>query len=123
MEPAPQALRWRRLIVATVVGIALWVGLVVVPEDTGGTVFLWSSLLAAVALGLTTSSDAEAWQVGVGLAGPPLVLAFWTAPRGDNDGLWLLWLPLLAGLVLLLTLAAWVAGSSVRRLRRRSGHA
>jgi len=103
--------------------MALWAGLVVVPDDTGGEAFLWSSLLAAVALGLTLSIDAEAWQVGVGLAGPPMVLALWTAPRGDNDGLWLLWLPLLAGLGLLLTLTAWVAGRSVRRLRRRSTHA
>ena len=112
--------RWQRLIVAAALGIALWVGLVVVPEDTGGAAFLPCVLLTAFALGLTTSTGSEAWQVGVGLAGGPLVLALWTAPRGDNDGLWLLWYPLLAALVLVLSLAALVAGTGLRRVRCRS---
>lgn len=114
---------WQRLIVAALVGLGLWFGLVVAPNDSEGTAFLWSSVLAAVALGLTTSTDGEAWLVGVGLAGPAFALALWTAPRGDNDGLWLLWLPILAGMMLPLTVAAWVAGLSVRTLRNRSGRA
>ena len=108
------------MIVAAVLGLGLWIGLVVVPDDTGGSAFLWASLLAAVALGLRTWTDSEAWMIGIGLAGAPLLLAPWTAPRGDNDGLWLLVFPLLLGLVFLLTFTAWVSGSSTRRFRRRS---
>jgi hypothetical protein len=128
MEPVAHskratALRWQHLAVAAFLGLTLWFGLVVVPEDTGGSAFLWSSLLAATAFGLKTSTTAEAWQVGVGLAGPGLVLALWTAPRGDNDGLWLLWLPILACLALYLALTAWLVGRLVKILRRHSDRA
>lgn len=112
--------RWRQLTISAILGLALWFGLVVIREDTGGSAFLWALLLSAVALGLRTNTDSEAWQVGAGLAGAPLLVALWTVPHGDDDGLWLLWLPFLAGLVLVPTAIALVARASLRRLRRRS---
>jgi len=41
---------------------------------------------------------------------PALVLAGWTAPRGDNDGLWILWFPLLFVFLLALGVAGVVGG-------------
>ncbi len=42
----------------------------------------------------------------------PLLLSPWTAPRGDNDGLWILIVPLLAVfmfvLVAVAALGAWI---------------
>lgn len=56
---------------------------------------------------------------GTALAFGPTVLALWTAPRGDNDGLWalILWfLPVLGGLAAVVVAVA----ERVRAARRRS---
>lgn len=52
-------------------------------------------------------------STGVSLAVGPTVLAWWTAPRGDNDGLWILvffGLAMLGGLAALLTAVAQRVG-------------
>jgi hypothetical protein len=48
----------------------------------------------------------RAWIVGVMLGIPGLVLSPWTAPRGDNDGLWLLIVPFMAAFCIVLVLGA-----------------
>ena len=53
----------------------------------------------------------------VALGVPQFVLAFWTAPRGDDDGLWLLWIPLLWVFAVFLVVPVWLGG----RLRERAG--
>jgi hypothetical protein len=55
--------------------------------------------------------------VSLGLGVPPLVLSPWTAPRGDGDGLWVLWVPLLALFLLALAVAAWLGGTARAHLR------
>jgi hypothetical protein len=48
--------------------------------------------------------------VGLALGAPGLLLAPWTAPRGDGDGLWILILPILLGFVGLLCATAFAGG-------------
>ena len=50
------------------------------------------------------------WLVGLMLGLPPLVLSPWTAPRGDNDGLWLLIVPMLAVFIVVLVGASSLSG-------------
>ncbi len=74
-------------------------------------------LLAAVILGAAFGKSSLR-PIALGLGLPPLLLAFWTAPRGDGDGLWILWLPFLAGFIGVIATAAWV-GTRVGALLRR----
>lgn len=56
---------------------------------------------------------ATPFTTGVSLAIGPIVLAWWTTPRGDNDGLWILvffGLPMLGGLAALLASVAGRVG-------------
>lgn len=69
-------------------------------------------LVAAIALGAAFGKSSHL-VVTLGLGLPPLALAPWTVPRGDGDGLWLLWFPMLAVFVVVLAGAAWL-GSKAR---------
>jgi hypothetical protein len=69
-----------------------------------GNAALFPVLLVAAALGGLIAPK-QSRIVGVMLVAPALVLSPWTAPRGDNDGLWLLIVPVLA-LFMLVTIAA-----------------
>ena len=74
--------------ISAVVGTILWLALVVaLPEDqTEAPAFWWLMLLAATILGAIFGRPSlVAITLGLGL--PPLLLAAWTAPRGDGDGL------------------------------------
>jgi hypothetical protein len=104
--------------ISAVVGASLWLGLVVaLPDDqTTGSSFWWLMLLAAFTLGALFGSQ-HVVQVSLGLGLPPLVISPWTAPRGDGDGLWVLWIPLLSLFLMLLTLAAWLGGAARARLQ------
>ena len=48
--------------------------------------------------------------LALALSLPQVVLAFWTAPRGDNDGLWVLWMPLLLLFGAFLVIPTWLGG-------------
>jgi hypothetical protein len=95
---------------ALVLGVVLWWVLMASAsgEETGNGTFYWWMLLAAAVLGVL-AADREGW-CGVALGVGPLVLAPWTAPRGDGDGLWVLALPVLLVYPILLMLVA--AGSA-----------
>jgi len=85
-------------------------------DGEGGSSLYWWALVAAAAIaGLV--APARAALVALALGGPGLALAGWTAPRGDNDGLWLLIFPMLAAWVLVLAVVAEVAGRLGRHLR------
>lgn len=49
--------------------------------------FWWIMVAVAAVLGVAYGRH-RALIVAVALSVPQFVLAFWTAPRGDNDGLW-----------------------------------
>lgn len=84
-----------------------------------GGVLLWSLLAATLVGGFAFPRFARVISLGLGL--PPLVMAPWTAPRGENDGLWVLIVPMLAVFVAVL-IATAAAGSRIRgRLAQRAG--
>ncbi len=103
--------------VSAVIGTALWLALVVALPDgrTTSPAFWWLMLVAAIGLGAAFGTPCLL-AVTLGLGLPPLVLAFWTAPRGDEDGLWLLWLPTLAGFVAVIAVAAWLGAKARERV-------
>ncbi len=114
----------RCLVVSTVVGLAVWLPTSsTVPQGDEGSssrgYVLWAGLITAAAvLGWTYPGLARI--VATGLVGGPLMTAFWTAPRGDNDGLWTLIFPYLIFIGLVLLLPAWIAGRCRDRLARGS---
>ena len=92
-------------------------------DDGAGYAILFAGMLAAAAvLGATRRTPSVG--IGAALVALPSVLAWWTAPRGDNDGLWVFvfWLMAVVGV-----LAAGSAETSravvvaVRSRRRSSG--
>jgi hypothetical protein len=111
----------RLLIAATigvVVGLTAWLTLVAsaprysygADQDMGSSAYCWVLLAAALVLGFVLPREAAI--VGAMLGLPGLLLSPWTAPRGDNDGLWLLIVPFLAIFTLILvgaaSLGAWL---------------
>lgn len=99
--------------IAAVVGTLAWIVLVadfdaarpqsyVNTEDPDGpfAVFAGVTMIAAPAV-LGALFPGYGGGIGLGLMGPAFLLAPWTAPRGDGDGLWVfvffylvvMWLP------------------------------
>ncbi len=108
--------------VGAVLAVGLWFALV--PHDDPSSAdarvpaFWWIMVGAAFVLGLAFGRS-RAVVVAGALTFPQFVLAFWTAPRGDNDGLWVYWMPLLLVFGAFLVLPAW-AGGWVRERAGRS---
>ena len=84
-------------------------------QDLGNLGGLVLILLGSAAAGGLLAPRTSSWLTGLALGVPCLALAPWTAPRGDNDGLWLTIVPLLAVVTGVLVAVAWSA--SVLRLR------
>jgi hypothetical protein len=112
---------------AAAVGLAIWVATVATAPRYSygdqldmGSMALWPLLAgAALALGFIEPSASRASTVA--LMAPPVVMAPWTAPRGDNDGLWVLIIPLLVGFAYVLTAVSAAGGRIRQRIRRRGG--
>lgn len=64
------------------------------PNSVGYLVLAGGMLGASAILGATRTTSSIA--IGASLVALPAVLAWWSAPRGDNDGLWVLIFWLLA---------------------------
>jgi hypothetical protein len=80
--------------VSCVAGLGVWFA-TVATVPTGDRVsglrmqLLWIAMIVGAAiLGYLFSNDDG--LVALGMSGGPFVAAFWTAPRGDGDGLWVL---------------------------------
>ena len=73
-------------------------------------------MATAFVLGAIAASDEPA-RVGGAVALPALLLAAFTAPRGDGDGLWVLWFAMLAVFAFVLAVVGAAGGSIGRRLR------
>ena len=95
------------------------------PHEDMGNAALFPVLLGTAFLGGVTARR-QAAIIGVMLVAPALVLSPWTAPRGDNDGLWLLIVPMLAFLmaltVMVARLGAWLHSQLATLVRRRTQH-
>ncbi|MEN9646133.1 MAG: hypothetical protein RL238_2802 [Actinomycetota bacterium] len=112
--------------VSAAIGVSVWaVTMASAPrysngaeQDLGSTAFFWILLLVALVGGFLVPSGAT--LVGVALGLPALLLSPWTAPRGDNDGLWILIIPALIVFLVVLVLAARVTAWLRERVSRRS---
>jgi hypothetical protein len=83
----------RRAALLVVMGAAAWLFFVVARDDGRTQV---SPLPYHVALALLGAAVGAGWRgnavvTGALLAAPALASAAWVAPRGDGDGLWVLW--------------------------------
>jgi hypothetical protein len=90
-------------------------------HDLGGLILLGGFALPAAWFGSRRSVPPLA--IGASLALGPTLLAWWTAPRGDNTGLWalVLWaLPIWGGLAALLAAGAGWDWRSAARSKRRA---
>lgn len=106
---------------SNVVGVAFFLGLaywfIIVAEEGRGSPLLPAAIgfpllvITPLILGFL-SPRTRSGLIGVSFVFGPLVIAWWTAPRGDGDGLWLLWFPYLViwGLVSwgLAQLGVWI---------------
>lgn len=88
-------------------------------QDLGNAALLPVLVVAATIGGIFIPRHAT--LIGVMLVAPALLLAPWTAPRGDNDGLWLLIVPILAlfmGVTVFAARAgAWCRMQAIQRWR------
>lgn len=106
-------------VVSGVLAVGLWFALVphTDPNNAQARVpaFWWIMIGVAGALGFAFGRR-RAVVIALALSVPQFVLAFWTAPRGDDDGLWLLWMPLLLLFGAFLVIPTWVGGSLRERV-------
>lgn len=86
-------------------------------EDMGHGAVLVLVLVGAALIGGVLLPE-RPLMIGLALGLPSLALSPWTAPRGDNDGLWALVIPFMALLVPVLCVVAAV-GAIARLLVRR----
>lgn len=98
-------------VVSGALAVTLWFALVPHSDANNAEArvpaFWWIMVGVAAVLGAAFGRK-RALIVAVALSVPQLVLAFWTAPRGDNDGLWVLWMPLLVLFGAFLIIPTWV---------------
>jgi len=117
MASRNRALARRQMLLYAAVGALEWLILVMFPARhnanfLGGSYFvaLFVSAFILGAADMTKSNLAVAYI----LIAPGLLLAGWTAPRGDNNGLWILWFPFLVVAVLPTAGCHWL-GRLVRK--------
>lgn len=124
--PAPSPQRGRRpaqtgalrSLGAVVVGTAVWWATMAsaprysygTDQDMGNGGALLVLLAAAAAAFGWLASGNRAWTAGVLVGLPGVVLSPFTAPRGDNDGLWLLIVPFMLAFTAVLAAIAEGAG-------------
>ena len=116
---------WITFVASAAVGLAIWMPVAMEPREQLYPMAPKSELpaswfplmlLAPIVLGFVFS---RSWSVvPTGLLLPQFVLAPWTTPRGDNDGLWVLVFPTLAFLFVYALLVAAASSWAAGRLRR-----
>lgn len=106
---------------AAAMGTGAWLAFVVRNGNdqsslASGAPFWWAMTLAALGLGLIAGRR-HAPSIGFGLGLPPLLLSPWTMPCGDNDGLWILGIPMMFVALFVYLVAAATSGALHDRLR------
>ncbi len=88
----------RQTLLYSGIGGAEWLLLVAVPathnHNYSGAPYFLAIFASALVLGVFDPMMPHI-RAGLLTVGPGLLLAGWTAPRGDNDGIWILWFPFL----------------------------
>lgn len=98
-----------------VIGLVAWFALIVPGDGSGGALPYVAIVLGSGAL-LGAAYGGRPWLTGVLLVGPALLLAPWTAPRGDGS-LWGLVFPYLVWWGTLASVAHAAAAAIVARFR------
>jgi peptidoglycan/LPS O-acetylase OafA/YrhL len=114
--------------IGVIVGAAIWIATMASaprvsddPNESSGSPALWP-LLALTALVLGYFEPRRPALVALAVVLAPLVLAPVTAPRGDEDGLWVLIIPMLAVFGFFLFLCAHLSGWVRRRVDAPNGN-
>lgn len=112
-----------RAAVCVALGAAAWVLLAVLPGRDGSQVDAGPFFVALMACAALVGAWLGGHPVVAGalLAAPALITAGWLAPRGDEDGLWILWFPVVVFAAGAAAGAHWAAAEARRRLRPASG--
>lgn len=113
-------------VVSAALGLSVWIVTMAsaprssygAEQDMGSNVFFWILLAAALIGAFLLPSCAIV--IGFALGLPALLLSPWTAPRGDNDGLWILIVPALLAFLFVLVLVARTGAWLRERLSRSS---
>jgi hypothetical protein len=87
------------------------------PDESNGNAVLWP-LLALTAFALGFVEPRHPGRVALAVNSAPLLLMFWTTPRGDDDGLWVLIVPMVVGFTIVLLACAGMSGWIRRRFGR-----
>jgi hypothetical protein len=92
--------KWFGAVAYMLLGFVAWALLIWLPGRGGSNVspgpyFAVSALLAGT-LALLTPRAAAEYRFGALIVLPALATSIWASPKGDGDGLWVLWIPLLA---------------------------
>jgi hypothetical protein len=111
--------------VSAVVGLAIWIPRMAAqprcsdgPNEANGSPWLFPLTFLAVVI--LASLFSRNWQVvAPGIATAQFLMAPWTTPRGDNDGLWGLIFVILAFLFVVDHVLAALVGTTVGRVRDR----
>ena len=108
---------WSTVVLCLAVGTAAWVLLVAMPGQGETQVNAAPYFGALVACGAAVGAFLGGNPITTGalLAAPALLTAEWLAPRGDDDGLWMLWY----GVILFDGGAAAVAHLVAARMRKQ----
>jgi Protein of unknown function (DUF2510) len=115
--------QWLAFCVSAVVGLAIWIPTMAAqprysngPHQANGSPwFVPLTFLAVVILAALFSRN---WQVvAPGIATAQFLMAPWTTPRGDNDGLWAMIFVILAFLFVIEHLLAGLTGTAVGWVR------
>lgn len=107
------------LVAAATIGLVTWIATMAsaprysfgAEQDMGSSALYWLLLGAALVGGFLFPR--RAGLIGMMLGLPSLLLSPWTAPRGDNDGLWILIIPLL-GVFMFVLVAVGAFGAWIR---------
>jgi hypothetical protein len=106
--------------------IAWWVAMASAPrysfgasQDMGNNLY-YPVLLGAAAIGGWIVPARAAALIGAALGAPGVLLSPWTAPRGDNDGLWVLIIPTLGVFTMVLGVVATFSARGRGRITRRA---
>jgi hypothetical protein len=101
------------------IGLAEWLALVAIPaihdSNWSTSPYFVVALISSLVLG-AIDYKAPHIRAAALLVAPAIILALWTTPTRDNDGLWVLIVPLLVFFLLILCGGHWLGAFARRKL-------
>jgi hypothetical protein len=111
---------FRKAVSALVVaGLVAWAVFVWIPGRGGNEMFgVYVAVCLAVVIAAALSTSTRPIAISLAVFLPAIAVGWWTIPRGDNDGLQVLYYPLLVACIPLALVVCLIARRVERRLRR-----